>query len=121
MSQHHLVPCPSCNRHVFSDACACPFCEAALTGHSCASLTAPHGRRDRLGRAAVMAAAASLLGASSCLGASEYGVTIPWDAGADRGADQAAADGATDADGGTDSAAAAPANTAGGGPRTGDR
>jgi hypothetical protein len=119
MSDRHLVPCPACSRHVFSDACACPFCEAVLkTGHSCASLAAPSARRDRLGRAAVMAAAATLLGASSCLGASAYGVSVPWDAGVDRGTQ--AADASTDADD-ANAAAAAPNAPAGGGPRNNGR
>ena len=117
MSQRHLVPCPACNRQVFSDACACPFCEAALNAHACASLTAPHARRDRLGRAATMAAAATLLGATSCMCSSAYGVSAPWDAGVDSGADQAAdvaTDGTDDAAG---AAAAAPTKAGGSAPR----
>ena len=119
MSQRHLVPCPACNRQVFSDACACPFCEAALNAHACASLTAPHARRDRLGRAATMAAAATLLGATACGGFAAYGVNIPWDAGVDSGAADQAVDSATDGtDDAADAAAAAPTNPAGGGPRS---
>jgi hypothetical protein len=114
MSQRQLVPCPSCNRHVFADACACPFCAAALSGHSCA----PPAQRGRLGRAARMAAAASLLGVSACLSGQSYGTMGGLDADVNRGTANQAADASTGGAGGSDGA---PANSAGsgGGPRGG--
>lgn len=87
MSQRQLVPCPSCNRHVFADACVCPFCSAACGGHSCA----PPPPRGGLGRAARMAAAASLLGVSACLGGQSYGTMGGTDADANRAATEQAA------------------------------
>lgn len=120
MSQRQLVPCPSCNRHIFADACACPFCAAASSGHSCA----PPAGRGRLGRAARMAAAASLLGVSACGYSTAYGTMGGLDADVNRGAAGEAADASTGGAGGaggSDGAAGAPTNSAGsgGGPRGG--
>jgi|HubBroStandDraft_6_1064221.scaffolds.fasta_scaffold593664_1 hypothetical protein len=119
MSQRKLVECPSCNRHVFADACACPFCAAIVSGHSCA----PPVGRARLGRAARMAAAASLLGMSACGYSSSYGTMGGLDADSARSAAEQAADtsnggaGAGSADGGA--GAAANVGESGGGPRDG--
>ena len=97
MNQKKLVPCPSCDRHVFAGSCACPFCGTALT-EACASKVESQLPRGRLRRAARMAAAATLLGATSCLSASAYGTNIPWDSGVDSDGDSAdrAADSADD-------------------------
>ena len=113
MSQRQLVPCSSCNRHVFADACACPFCAAAVSGHSCP----PPAGRGRLGRAARMAAAASLLGVSACSYGQSYGTMGGLDADFNRGAaGQSAA--STGGAGGSDGAAASSGGS-GGGPRDG--
>jgi hypothetical protein len=111
MSQRQLVPCPSCNHHVFADACACPFCGATVSGHSCA----PPVGRARLGRAARMAAAASLLGMSACSGGQSYGTMGGLDADSARGAAEQAADTSTGGADGAAGAAGAPTNSAGGG------
>ena len=117
MSQRQLVPCSSCNRHVFADACACPFCAAAVSGHSCP----PPAGRGRLGRAARMAAAASLLGVSACSYGQSYGTMGGLDADFNRGAANQAAEASTGGAGGSDGAAAAPTSSggSGGGPRDG--
>lgn len=105
MSGRHLIACPSCNRHVFTDACVCPFCQAPLPEHHC-EVPASAASGGRLGRGARVIACASLIGAAGCLGASEYGVAVFVDAGhpvVDAGADSAvdqAADSATDGSGG---------------------
>jgi hypothetical protein len=111
VSQRKLIECPSCNRHVFADACTCPFCGAASSGHACA----PPVGRGRLGRAARMAAAASLLGVSACGYSSSYGTSSPVDADSARAAAEQAADVTTSG------AAGAPTNSgeSGGGPRDG--
>lgn len=117
MNQRQLVPCPSCNRHFFADACACPFCAATVSGHSCA----PPVGRARLGRAARMAAAASLLGMSACGYSSSYGTMGGLDADSARAAAEQAAATSTGGAGGAAAAPGAPANSAGsdGGPRGG--
>jgi hypothetical protein len=103
---------------VFTDACACPFCQATLPEHSC-EVPASAAPRRRLGRGARVIACASLVGASACFGGSSaYGTSIvpPFDAGGptvdagtDSGVDQAA-DGATD---GAGDAGATSTNAAG--------
>jgi hypothetical protein len=110
MSQRKLIECPSCNRHVFADACACPFCGAAMSGHSCA----PPAGRARLGRAARMAAAASLLGMTACGYSSSYGTMGGLDADSARAAAEQAADVSTGGAGG------AATNSGGGGGGTRD-
>jgi hypothetical protein len=105
MSQRKLIECPSCNRHVFADACTCPFCGATSSGHSCA----PPAGRAQLGRAARMAAAASLLGMTACGYSSSYGTMGGLDADSARAAAEQAADVST---GG---AAGAATNSGGGG------
>jgi hypothetical protein len=112
MSQRQLIECPSCNRHVFADACACPFCGATSNGHSCA----PPTGRARLGRAARMAAAASLLGMTACGYSSSYGTMGGLDADSN-GAAKQAADVSTAGAGG---AAGAVTNSGGGGGGTRD-
>jgi len=97
-----LVPCPSCNRHVFAGECVCPFCATAMSGHACA----PPAQRNRLGRAVRMAAAASLLGVSACSTGQSYGTMGGLDAGTNHAAAEQAASASTSAgdapDGGTD-------------------
>jgi len=68
---NHLVPCPSCARHVRQSEAACPFCATEL---SLEQLSPPALPRTRLGRAATFAFGASLVGATSlvaCGGESE--------------------------------------------------
>ena len=80
----HLIPCPSCNRHVFTDACACPFCAAKLSPESCAQAPEPPAGYRRLSRAARLAAGATLVGATACsVGVAEYGAPIFVDASVD--------------------------------------
>jgi hypothetical protein len=111
MSQRQLVECRSCNRHAFADACACPFCGATMSGHSCA----PPAGRARLGRAARMAAAASLLGMSACGYSSSYGTMGGLDADSARAAAEQAAATSTGGADGAGGAAGAPNNSGGGG------
>ncbi len=68
----HLVPCPSCQRHVRHVETACPFCGAAV---ELASTPAPQMPRTRLSRAATFAFGATLVGAAlgACGGESEGG------------------------------------------------
>lgn len=70
---NHLVPCPSCARHVRQSEASCPFCAVELAlGH----VSSPAVPRVRLGRAATFAFGASLVGATSlvaCGGESETG------------------------------------------------
>ncbi len=76
-----LVPCPACSRHVKSDEIACPFCQVALSPRACA------GRcfgppEARLGRAALVAAAALLgVACQSTSVAPPYGIAPHPDAG----------------------------------------
>ena len=89
-----LAPCPSCNRHVFADACACPFCEAKLRVCEAARTVAPNAH---LSRAARLAAGAALVGVAACGSAvpkPPYGAPPPHDASADTAADSGAAGGA---------------------------
>ena len=116
MSQRQLAPCPSCNRHVFADACACPFCGATSSGHSCV----PPAGRARLGRAARMAAAASLLGMSACGYSSSYGTMGGLDAASARAAAEQAAATSTGGADGAGGAAGAPADSGGSGGGTRD-
>ena len=55
----HLLPCPSCERHIRASTLVCPFCEAA-TG-ALPKTPAPVGPRTRLSRAALTAFGASAL------------------------------------------------------------
>ena len=67
-----LAPCPACNRHVDTDAAACPFCSAALPD----SFRCQPGRkplRGRLSRAGLLAAGATLIGIGQACGGSAYG------------------------------------------------
>jgi hypothetical protein len=62
---NHLVPCPSCARHVRQSEASCPFCSAELSlGH----LPAPALPRTRLGRAATFAFGAGVVAATSLVG-----------------------------------------------------
>lgn len=70
---NHLVPCPSCARHVRQSEAMCPFCSVEL---ALEHLSPPPLPRVRLGRAATFAFGASLVGAASlvaCGGESETG------------------------------------------------
>jgi len=58
-----LAPCPSCNRHVFADACVCPFCAAKLRVCQAARAPAPNAH---MSRAARIAAGAALAGVAAC-------------------------------------------------------
>jgi len=61
-----LLPCPSCQRHVFADACACPFCATQLRVCGVTRAAAASGQ---LSRAALLAAgAAALAGVAACGG-----------------------------------------------------
>jgi hypothetical protein len=80
-----LVACPSCQRHVESEATACPFCQEALvpapSSGVCQGPCSGHSG-PRLGRAALMAAGAALLCAACQRSVTvEYGVAILPDAG----------------------------------------
>jgi hypothetical protein len=69
----HLLPCPSCSRHVRASEQECPFCGEAL---SLAGIPAPPLPTTRLGRAATFAFGATLIGATSivaCGGDSDDG------------------------------------------------
>lgn len=54
----HLLPCPSCARHVRASETACPFCEAVLADTSPVSMSASAAR---LGRAAIFVAGTALV------------------------------------------------------------
>lgn len=69
----HLVPCPSCSRHVRVSEPECPFCGDSL---DLAGTPAPALPTSRLGRAATFAFGATLIGATSmvaCGGDSDDG------------------------------------------------
>jgi len=68
-----LSPCPACQRHVFADACECPFCAAKLSPERCAKAQALPPGYYRMSRAARLAAGAALIGATACSYATEYG------------------------------------------------
>jgi hypothetical protein len=80
-----LAPCPACNRHVATDAAACPFCAATLPdSFRCEPTRQP--RRGRLSRAGLLAAGAALIGIGQACGGSAYGTSPPpKDAAADTG------------------------------------
>lgn len=85
-----LHPCPACQRHVFADACDCPFCGAKLSPASCAKVGAPPAGYRRMSRGARLAAGAALAGVSACFsGSSAYGLPAPWDAATDTPRDTA--------------------------------
>jgi len=81
-----LIPCPACNRHVFTTACTCPFCEARLRACGTSRAGAPTAG---LSRAARVAAGAALVGITACGGATPtplYGAPPPpHDAGGEAG------------------------------------
>jgi len=68
-----LSPCPACQRHVFADACECPFCAAKLSPDRCARAQVLPPGYYRMSRAARLAAGAALIGATACGYATEYG------------------------------------------------
>jgi len=97
-----LVPCPSCNRHIFVDTCSCPFCETKLRVCEAARAVASTAH---LSRAARLAAGAALVGIAACGGSVStpaYGAPPPHDASADAGADSGAGGGAGGAPGAPD-------------------
>lgn len=102
MSQQ-LQPCPACQRHVFADACDCPFCGAKLSPESCVRPASPPPDHRGMSRAARVAAGATLLGAAACFttGSFAYGSPpyVAPDAAAD-GAQDAAGDGSPGGRGG---------------------
>ena len=61
----HLVPCPSCSRHVRSSESACPFCASALAP---SAGPAPRSPGQRLSRAALFALGASAAAVAACAG-----------------------------------------------------
>lgn len=67
----HLLPCPSCNRHVFNDEANCPFCKQPLPTEMATREQGPLPR-GRLGRAALLVF--STVGATAC-GASTEAAT----------------------------------------------
>jgi len=78
-----LHPCPACQRHVFADACVCPFCAAKLPAGTCAKAAPPPGHRG-MSRAARVAAGASLVGVAACFSTgAAYGAAYVEDAKAD--------------------------------------
>lgn len=94
-----LIPCPSCNRHVFTNACVCPFCAATLHVCGAARVASPN---PRLSRAARLAAGAALAGVTACGGSAPkppYGAPPPYDASLDSPVDADAADVVPRADG----------------------
>jgi hypothetical protein len=58
----HLVPCPSCQRHVRAGEGSCPFCAVSL---ELAAMPPPRLPRSRLGRAATFAFGATIAGLTS--------------------------------------------------------
>jgi len=106
-----LIPCPSCSRHVFTNACVCPFCEVRLRVCDVPHATAPTAG---LSRAARVAAGAALVGVAACGSATPmppYG-TPPHDAQADVG-------GATGTDAGAQGGAGGTAGPLDAGPSDG--
>jgi hypothetical protein len=88
-----LAPCPACNRHVATDATACPFCSAALPD-SFAQEGACRRPQGRMSRAAKIAAGATLMAAAASCGGSAYGTSYVPDSGVDRGSmDDGSSDG----------------------------
>ena len=78
-----LVPCVVCNRHVFVDASACPFCGSRPGAREAPRVPASPGRQH-LGRAALLAAGAALVGAAACSSAvPAYGIPPNFDASTD--------------------------------------
>ena len=93
MADTHLVPCPSCSRHVRAFEDACPFCAAALV--TPIGGPAPRTPAQRLSRAALFALGASAAAVAACSGSVNplYGApTI------DSGALDGKADGTPDGD-----------------------
>ena len=61
----HLLPCPSCARHVRSTESACPFCATARIP---SAAPAPRSPAKRLSRAALFALGASAAAVAACSG-----------------------------------------------------
>jgi hypothetical protein len=60
----HLVPCPSCSRHVRASETECPFCGDVVDFEASPAPALP---TSRLGRAATFAFGATLIGATSMM------------------------------------------------------
>ena len=91
-----LIPCPSCNRHVFTDACTCPFYATRLRVCAAPRAMAPTAG---LSRAARVAAGATLVGVAACSSETPmprppYGAPPPVDASMEAGGDAGAHGGA---------------------------
>jgi len=112
-----LHPCPACRRHVFEDACDCPFCGAKLAPGSCAKVAPPPGYR-RMSRAARLAAGAALAGVSACFsGSAAYGAYMPSDASTDNAGEGGASAAGADGKGGAAAGAAGEGGAAAAGGR----
>lgn len=61
----HLLPCPSCSRHVLSTEVTCPFCSSLLPDWMAQSV-APALPKARLGRAALLCAGVAGTAATAC-------------------------------------------------------
>ena len=113
-----LTPCPACNRHVFADACACPFCATQLRVCEASREASPGAQ---LSRAVRLAAGAALVGVAACTSTSVvalYGAP-PFDggsleAGADGGAGGAPSTDAGGAGGSSDAGGAGGSSDTGG-------
>jgi hypothetical protein len=98
-----LIPCPSCSRHVFTDACTCPFCATRLRVCEAPRAMAPAAG---LSRAARVAAGAALVGVAACgsgtpMPRPPYGAPPPVDASMEAGAGAGGDAGAQGGAGGT--------------------
>jgi hypothetical protein len=75
----HLLPCPTCSRHIRVAEPACPFCAAPLSA-SFRATPRPRGPVARLGRAALFAfgvATATATAGTACGGSSAAPETPP--------------------------------------------
>lgn len=99
----HLVPCPSCNRHVRATEMECPFCGDLV---DLATSPAPALPSSRLGRAATFAFGATLIGATSMMACGGDS-----DDGDDGGTGGTVANGGSSGKAGTGGSAGAPNST----------
>jgi hypothetical protein len=81
MKKAHLIPCPSCARHVRASETACPFCRGALAATAARPAPRAPAPTSRLSRAAMYA-----FGAGTITLASACSTTNP-DEGRDGGTD----------------------------------
>jgi len=101
MTHSHLLPCPSCARHVRAPAPSCPFCQSALSEGRLRTLP-PAAPRIRLSRGALVAfgASAVALATAAC-----GGVTVSAE-------DGGSSDGQASTEGASADGAPAPADVA---------